>query len=129
MSDLASRHRPARIGRDLFPRRQGVEYDGGAHRIRQRDLVQGLDSLFLLLETIEHQLPLGRIEVDSRDFLRAGDGIDSDVRAGGELRPEYAGEEGRAEADAREVAHEMASIQGRTHAHNSSSLRVLSICN
>ena len=72
--------------------------------------MQSLDSLLLLLQTVEHQLPLGCIEVDSCDFLRTGDGIDGDVGAGGELRPQHARKERRAEPDPREIAHEMTAV-------------------
>ena len=54
-----------------------------------------LDPLLLLLQAVEHQLALGLIEVEAGDFLGAGDRLDGDVGAGGELGPEDAGEERR----------------------------------
>ncbi len=73
--------------------------------------MQRLDPLLLLLQAVEHQLALGWIEVNTRDLFRAGDGVDRDLRAGSELRPQNARKERRAEADTGEVTHERAAIQ------------------
>src|SRR6185369_5834700 len=81
------------------------------HRVCERDLVQRLDALLLLLQSIEHQLSLGLIEVEAGDFLGAGDGVDGDVSARRELGPEDSGEERRGETGAGEVRHEGAAVE------------------
>ena len=77
--------------------------------------MQRFYSLFLLLQSIEHQLPFRLIEVEAGDFLGAGDCLDSDLGAGGEFCPEDAREKGRRKAGAGEVAHEGAAIKGGRH--------------
>ena len=111
MSDLASYHWSPWFDFHLLSRRQRIEHDRRTHRIRQRNFVQRLDPLFLLLQAVEHQLALAWIEVNTRDFFGAGDSVDGDLRAGSELRPQHARKERRAEADAGEVSHKSATIQ------------------
>ncbi len=123
VSDFTSYHRTASLRHDLLSRRKRIEYDGGTDRVRKHDLVESFDSLLLLLQAIEHQLPLGGIESDAGDFLRAGNRLDRDVGAGGDLRPEHAGEKCRGQADAREVAHELTAIDYGCHCLKAPGLR------
>src|SRR3954468_266375 len=54
--------------------------------------------------------------MNAGNVLCAGDGIDGDFSTGGELGPEDAGEQRRAEADSGEITHERATIEsGHLH--------------
>jgi len=65
----------------FFPGGNGLKTIAGLTEFGQRNLVQGFDTLFLLFQPVEHELPLGGVEVHTGDFLRAGDRLDCYVSA------------------------------------------------
>ena len=74
--------------------------------------MQLVELLSLALESVYHLLALCVVELEPRHLLGALDARGGDVFTRCHLRPQHAGEEGRTQPDAAEVAHERATIVG-----------------